>query len=132
MKEAAKLAQEWLDRASNDLKYAYAGEKETGQHPITCFLCHQAVEKLLKGLMVLAGERPQKTHQLGVLLARALAHFPSFRTYQKEVQRLNKFYQPARYPDDMTMEFTTADAKKALEITQQLIDLAKIEFSTNS
>lgn len=36
-----RLADEWFERAESDWLYARAGEKETGRHAVTCFLCHQ-------------------------------------------------------------------------------------------
>lgn len=128
MSEKKTLAKEWIDRAISDLKYAYAGEKETGQHHITCYLCQQAVEKVLKGLIVLNGEQPKKTHHLGLLISEVAKDYPTFLDLRKDIRKLDKYYISARYPDDTTMEFTSDDAKGALETAQKIIDLAKIEI----
>lgn len=129
MNEKKTLAKEWIDRAFSDLKYAYAGEKETGQHHVTCYLCHQAVEKNLKGLIVLEGGTPKKTHHLGLLVSEVAKHYPAFLDLRQNIRKLDKFYIPARYPDDMTMEFTGDDAKNALETASKVIELAKIEIA---
>lgn len=129
MSEKKTLAKEWINRAISDLKYAYAGEKETGQHHITCYLCHQAVEKTLKGLLVLEGETPKKTHHLGLLVSEIAKHYPDFSDLKQSIRRLDKYYIPARYPDDMTMEFTSDDAKSALETADKVIELAKVEIA---
>ncbi|MFH1831058.1 MAG: HEPN domain-containing protein [Pseudomonadota bacterium] len=127
-KKNKKLATEWLDRAKSDLQYAAAGEKETEQHHITCFLCHQAVEKALKGLAVLVNKTPKKTHNLGLLMSEAISEYKSFLALQKDVRRLDKYYIPARYPDDMVFEFAKEDAQNALTIAKHVIDLAKTEI----
>lgn len=128
MSEKKTLAEEWIDRAMSDLKYAYAGEKETGQHHITCYLCHQVVEKAFKGLIVLVGEHPKKTHHLGLLVSEVAKHYPAFLDLRQNIRKLDKFYTPARYPDDITMEFTNDDAQSALETAQRVIELVKIEM----
>ena len=129
MSEKKVLAKEWIDRAASDLKYAYAGEKETGQHHITCYLCHQAVEKALKGLIVLEGSVPKKTHHLGMLTSEVIKKYPSIEEILRDIRKLDKYYIPARYPDDMTMEFASEDAERALKTAQEVIDLAKVELA---
>lgn len=129
MNEKKVLAKEWIDRACSDLKYAYAGEKETGQHHVTCYLCHQVVEKALKGLIVLEGVSPKRTHHLGSLVLEVVKHYPGFSDLRQNIRKLDKYYIPARYPDDITMEFTEEDAGRALETAQNVIDLAKVEIA---
>lgn len=124
------LAKEWFDRAGSDLKYATAGEKETGEHHVTCFLCHQAAEKILKGLIVLDGGTPQKTHNLNLLLSSLLASYSSLSAMAKDLRKLDKYYIPARYPGGMLFKFTADDSKFALSIVQGLSDIAKAESST--
>lgn len=124
-----KLAQEWFERAESDLKYAKAGEKETGEHHITCFLCHQAAEKFLKGLIVLGGDVPQKTHNLSLLISAATSNYPSISDISKEIRKLDKFYMPARYPGGVVSEFTPDDAKFALVTSKKLLDIAYAEIA---
>ncbi|MBI2981726.1 MAG: HEPN domain-containing protein [Deltaproteobacteria bacterium] len=124
------LAQEWLERAKSDFLYAQAGEKETGQHHVTCFLCHQSAEKLLKGLLVLADEVPQKTHHLAFLISKVASHYPSFAEFKREIRRLDKFYVPSRYPDNTLLEFTPEDAKEALLTVKKMTQLAETEVKS--
>lgn len=123
-----KLAGEWLDRAKSDLKFAQAGEKETGEHHVTCFLCHQASEKMLKGLIVLDGKTPQKTHNLSLLLSFAVSIYPSLAGISGDIRKLDKFYIPARYPGGAIFKFTADDAKIALATTKQLSEIAMAEM----
>lgn len=129
-KNLKKLSKEWFDRAASDLKYARAGEKETGEHGVTCFLCHQSVEKALKGLIVLAGDIPQKTHHLGLLMGSAAPKYPSLSGITRDVRRLDKFYVTARYPGGSAPEFEAADAALAISTAEHILDVANAEMET--
>lgn len=59
-----KLAQEWFIKADNDLTSASILLKAKGPPETVCFLCHQSVEKLLKGYLVLKKNRFEKIHDL--------------------------------------------------------------------
>ena len=120
-----RFAREWLRRAESDWQYAKAGEKETGQHHVTCFLCHQAVEKVLKGLITGAGKSPQKTHNLRTLLSKVQELFPATDLEDSDVRRLDTFYIPSRYPGPIENEFTAKDARTALKITARFIEVAQ-------
>lgn len=120
-----KLATEWFNRAESDLKYAIAGEKETAQHHVTCFLCHQSVEKALKALIVYSGNIPQRTHLLGRLVSMIEADFPAFKNLKMKIRKLDKFYIPARYPDDMRTDFVKQDARDALALAEEVVVLVK-------
>ena len=128
-KKTKALAEEWIDRAASDVKYARAGERETGQHHITCFLCHQAAEKALKGLIALDGKAPQKTHSLGLLMTAAAASYPSLMGIIKDVRRLDKFYIPARYPGGEEFDFEPRDAEAALATAEHLLTIARSELA---
>lgn len=129
-KNLEKLAQEWFERAASDLKYARAGEKETGEHAVTCSLCHQAVEKALKGLIVLAGDVPQKTHHLGLLMGSAASRYPSLSAMTRDVRKLDKFYVAARYPGGGPPGFEAEDALHAISVAEHVLDVAKAEMES--
>lgn len=122
------LAQEWLSRAKSDLNYAKAGEKETGEHHVTCFLCHQAAEKLLKGLIVLDGGAPQKIHNLNLLLSQVVSIYPSVVEISKDIRKLDKFYISSRYPAGAIYKFSPEDAKFALSAAGRLLDIVTGEI----
>ncbi len=120
-----KLAEEWFERARSDYLYAKTGDKETGQHHITCFLCHQAVEKILKGIITGCGgttSPPPKTHNLRLLLLKARELAPDLSLADADALKLTAFYIPSRYPGPVAHEFTPKDAEIALEITARLLE----------
>lgn len=116
------MAVEWLQRAENDLQYAEAGERETGRHHITCFLCHQSVEKVLKGTGLALGKTLRKTHSLRQLLSELLPHFPTLKTQQERIERLDAAYIPSRYPGPVAEEFRKEDAEEALQTAREFVD----------
>ena len=116
-------ALEWFDRAESDLKYAQAGERDTGQHHITCFLCHQCVEKVLKGILMGNGKIPEKTHSLRKLLELVKKVQPDFGLSDSEVRRLDSYYVPSRYPGSILQEFNAEDAKTSLAIAEKCLSL---------
>lgn len=129
MTQKNKQAMEWIHRAASDLQYAQAGEEETGQHHITCFLCQQAVEKILKGLLVAVGATPERTHSLGRLATLVSTTFADIKRHVVEIRRLDKYYITARYPDDLTTEFTKADAREALHIAATVLQWARDQLA---
>ena len=114
-------AREWFERAKSDLQFAKAGERETGQHHITCFLSHQCVEKILKGFLAGAEVLPEKTHSLRKLLAHARQLDPDCPVANADAIQLDAFYIPSRYPGPIEREFTQEDAENALEIARRLV-----------
>jgi HEPN domain-containing protein len=121
-----ELADEWFARAKSDFLYARAGEKETGQHHVTCFLCHQAVEKILKGILIGAGKEVPRTHNLRLLHNQIVPFFPKSKQYKESIARLDAAYIPSRYPGPIEGDFTTDDAQHALSLAEALMTLAGI------
>ena len=71
-----EAVQEWLEVADVDRNTATACLAVASLHPSVAFHCQQALEKLLKGFLTLAGKRSRKTHSLKELGAIAEASFP--------------------------------------------------------
>ena len=63
------IVQEWVSFAEMDLNTAKHLDKTMFPQPlaIICYHCQQAVEKYLKGALVLFGVEIRKTHDLGLL-----------------------------------------------------------------
>lgn len=92
MRDEAKI---WIRQAKSDLRNA---EKTIGieAYDVAAFLCHQAVEKVLKGLYVLVEEdEPPKTHTL-LHLGQRLKMPEALLTH---LRVLTPDYVTSRYPD---------------------------------
>ena len=69
----------WLAVAQEDRRVAAACiAMEPPLRGIAAFHCQQAVEKLLKGFLTLAGKRGRKTHALGAAAARRFPEIKAF------------------------------------------------------
>lgn len=112
--EDTVIARKWIKQAIHDLDMA---EKNVGigGYDVAAFLSHQAVEKLLKGLLVYSGRPVQKTHFIDEL-GRALDFPDQILGYLMD---LSGDYQFSRYPDisdDIPYEqYTEAIARQRVE-----------------
>lgn len=121
MDDLEKIIAYWREHAQYDLDTAdslYSG----GRFPYSLFMCHLAIEKMLKAIIVeTTGEHAPYTHNLRELAKR------SGRTFSDEdatlLFEINEFNMEARYPDwkDAFYEkATNAFTKKYLDETQRL------------
>lgn len=97
-----RLAQEWVQKASSDLRFAIASVEEFDEfHAQICILCHDAAEKYLKALLVAHGQNPQRTHDLVTLLLDCSSH-PGTEGLRASAEQscrlLNRYYTPLKYP----------------------------------
>ena len=96
-----KKSENWLKIARYDLKAAQLAYD--GHLYLTCIeKCHDALEKLLKGLITENDKQPQRIHDLLRLVGEALVD-----NLQKDVldilNDLNSIYMSTRYPDEIDM-----------------------------
>lgn len=89
-------SERWLDFARQDLRMAELAMRE-GLYNQVCFHAQQCVEKAIKGLLASQGHVPPRTHHLADLLN--LLDPQLLGEIQIEVQLLDRFYLPTRYPD---------------------------------
>lgn len=95
------LANEWFNSGSSDLKYAEIGLKEEKVFPQIAFFCQQAAEKYLKGLLVLNGVEPPRTHELPKLLDECVEQNQELEKLRDSCELLTGFYVETRYPPDI-------------------------------
>lgn len=116
----------WLHFAREDLRMAELAMQEAIYNQV-CFHSQQAAEKALKGVLTIGGAAPPRTHRLVDILSQ-LDPAP-FSEIAEDVQLLDRFYIPTRYPDALpgslpdSMPIAT-DAEEALSIARRVIDIA--------
>lgn len=124
------LAQEWFDKADEDLGVAEHLLNEGAFPAPICVHAHQAVEKYLKGFLVFHGKDIKdefKIHNLGKLYE--YAHALDKRvdnTVKESCFTLNRYYIEARYPADMP-DYPWKDVEEAVaaaKIVKQVIERA--------
>jgi uncharacterized protein len=85
------------------------------------FHCQQAIEKLLKGFLTLAGKRGGKTHSLEQLGAAAAASFPDITGLVARAKDWTDWATAYRYPDENAPpEPDVVEIDAALEIIDRL------------
>lgn len=111
------LAQEWFDKADEDLAVAEHLYGEQAFPSPICFHLHQAVEKYLKGFLVWHGKDIKdefKIHNLEKLYE--YAHDLDSRLGEEVKEScftLNRYYVGTRYPADMP-EYSWKEITEAL------------------
>ena len=92
-----KRAKNWLDSAQYDLKTAEHMFK-TGRYIYTVFMCHLALEKVLKAKIQVAGSTPPKTHDLEYLTG--LAKLSPNEDMESFIAQITNLSVVTRYPGD--------------------------------
>jgi HEPN domain-containing protein len=86
------------------------------------FHCQQAVEKLLKGFLTLAGKRSRKTHSLSQLGAMAEESFPDLAELLQAVEDWSRWVIAYRYPSENAYpEPDDEELRRALDVIDELV-----------
>ncbi len=118
MKEKVK---NWLDSARYDLEVA--GQMfRSGVYVYTVFMCHLALEKILKAKVEeITDEKPPKTHDLEYLIG--LAKLSPDKDMERFISRLSNLSVATRYPDNFQMmleDFSQERAKATLSRAEEV------------
>lgn len=127
-----KKVQYWIDLAEYDLETAEAMLK-TKRLLYVGFMCHQVIEKALKGYYVYNKNNiPEKIHNL-IKLAKQSGLYDLFSLEHKKVlDRLAPLNIEARYPSEKEKLFealTTEKCQDILVMTKELFQWIKLQLS---
>lgn len=112
--------QEWLGKADQDFRSLEALLKHREGSPSTgCFLAQQAIEKLLKAVLVFHDLELEKVHDLVTLANKVKRYEPEVSKFSKDLLNLTRYYIQTRYPGDYP-ELTWDDCQKAYDIAKDL------------
>ena len=115
------VARKWIEQALHDLNMAEKNLSIEG-YDVAAFLSHQAVEKLLKGIIAKNGERIPKTHYIDEL-GKSL-NLPE--NILELLYDLSVDYQFARYPDmsDVVpyLHYTESIARRKVKNTRCIFE----------
>ncbi|NLO76291.1 MAG: HEPN domain-containing protein [Clostridia bacterium] len=107
-----KPAQKWYEMADNDLRSAEILKRHLDLIENTCYHCQQAVEKYLKGYLILNRVNPPKSHDLGFLCDKCIEVNEKFRQIRNHCSDLTVYAIQTRYP--WHIEITERDMHDAL------------------
>jgi len=118
----------WFKQAERDLK-AVENSYRSGDWYVCVFLCHQAVEKALKALLIKYGRiaRGHNLIELGREIERELGI--SIDIIKDDLRKLNPHYTISRYPNaanGLPYElYDNKDAEEALKRAKKVIEWVK-------
>lgn len=117
-----KTLKEWMEFARMDFLAAKHLYEHMYPKPleIICYHCQQAIEKLLKGVLISRGVTIEKTHDLGLLAEMLQEYTEVDEKYLEICDDLTPYGVKIRYPQELFIE--EYHVKKALEETQELYD----------
>ena len=110
-----KEARRWLVKADDDL--AAVRRCVDGDPPLVepaAFHCQQAVEKILKALLVAVGISPPRIHDIDALVARAGPAFPELTNEVTAIPDLTSWYVLSRYPGFAEYHGPSADDVRSM------------------
>ena len=111
-REARGEASRWFALAADDIRAAkLCLDARVPVLGVAAFHCQQAAEKLIKGLLVLAGGSFRKTHDLDELADLAAPKFPKFVAHLDACRPLTDWGSVFRYPplDEAAAALPTAE-----------------------
>ncbi len=121
MPDRTKVALEWFEKGKHDWEGAQL-LFENGHYTDTiAMLIQQAVEKYLKGFLILHGWKLEKIHDLVKLLAEAAKYKPGLDRFEEDCRRITRYYSEGRYPGRMPVEYPRAEIREALCAAEEMI-----------
>lgn len=118
---------EWVAKAEGD--YATAGRElraeELPNYDAVCFHAEQAIEKLMKALLIHLGVTPPRTHDLVVLDRLLVTARPGWSWPTEELRLLTRAAVVFRYPGESAGK---AAAAEAFEIAARLFTQLRLLF----
>lgn len=115
--QLGSYVREWIKSAGND-RESLRLLGEAGPPPSVAFHAQQAVEKLLKALLISYGVHPAETHVVGDLLGQVHRFDRRLAERLGQLDRLTRYAVTTRYPDRPTRPPIT------LEVRQVAADVA--------
>lgn len=124
------FVRQWFRKAEHDLQNIRNNlAAESVPTDTVCFHAQQAIEKLLKGLLVANGRNISKTHDLVKLLTDVADIIPELLPFEEQLEDISEYGVGVRYPDDF-YEPTLDEAHRAFELALKIkaIVLDKIQL----
>ena len=120
-----KQAQEWFERGRHDIETAQLLYDQRGHTDSIAYHIQQAVEKYLKGYLVLHGKKPPKIHELDTLLNHIAVFDDSFNDFLDLCEKASRYYIEDRYPPGPPVEYEHKEIKDDLDRARELISIVR-------
>ena len=125
----AEIVKQRLRKAANDLQNISNNLSATEVPTDTiCFHAQQAIEKLLKGVLVANGRNVTKTHDLVRLLSEVTDILPELLPFEEQFEEISEYGVAVRYPNGFS-EPTLSEASHACEIATKVFEIVHLKIS---
>lgn len=111
---------DWLDRAGEDMICANMLSNDERLFNSAAFHCQQAIEKALKGYILLKSGELVDGHNLTWLCKRAMRYDKEFTTWLDESTSLNRCYIETRYPSDEIHDISYKKIKRYYKMAHEM------------
>ena len=119
------IVRQWLHKAEHDLLNIRNNlAAENVPTDTVCFHAQQAIEKLLKGLLIANGRHITKSHDLVKLMMDVGDLAPELFLFEDQLEEVSEYGVAVRYPDDFS-EPTREEAEQAYRIALELQTIIK-------
>lgn len=127
MSKNFELYKRWLKTAKDDIEAAQ-WDYQGGFHEQVCFLCQQAVEKMLKAFLYLNGERDVWGHSTEQLCKLCEEYNSTLGRHLEILKKLDRYYIPTRYPNGLPSgtpreNYTKEDSDFALQTAKAIVEV---------
>jgi len=116
-----KQAEEWFERGRHDIETAQLLYDERGHTDSIAYHIQQALEKYLKGYLVLHGKKPPRIHEIDTILNLIAAFDDSLIDFLDLCEKVSRYYFEARYPPGPPVEYEYEEMKRDLDSAWKLI-----------
>ncbi len=115
-------ALEWFERGDHNIETAQLLYDERGYTDAIAYHIQQAIEKYLKGYLVLKGEKPPWVHELDTLLNLA-AGFEAdlYELFIELCEKATRYYIEDRYPPGPPAEYSREEIGADLKLAWKLV-----------
>lgn len=117
-----KQAWEWFERGEHEIETAQLLYEQHGYPDTIAYHIQQAIEKYLKGYLVLKGQRPPWVHELDTLLS-LVAKFEAdlYPAFIELCEKATRYYIEDRYPPGPPLEYRREEIKADLDWAWKLV-----------
>ena len=111
-----RQALEWFERGDHDIETAQLLYEEHGYADAIAYHIQQAIEKYLKGYLVLKGQKPPRVHELDTLL-NLVDKFEAdlYAPFIDLCEKATRYYIEDRYPPGPPPAYSREEIKAPLD-----------------
>lgn len=124
-----EITRQWLHKAANDLRNISNNlSAEEVPTDTVCFHAQQAIEKLLKAVLVANAKEVTKTHDLVRLLSDVADFLPELLPFELQLEEVSEYGVAVRYPNGFS-DPTLAEATNAYGIAKKIEEIVKLKLN---